>query len=304
VNPMPQRQLATIIADSISPAGVRLTTMEVVVPRIVLAEFNTHRVFSRNSASSRAIPIEKMIARVQSDPYMPERWGTNGKGMQDHGELSPRRAAWARRLWLLARSVAMLSAKCLLALDVHKQTTNRLLEPFMWHTIIVSATEWSNFTNLRCNPAAHPAIRETAEAMRVAMAESTPNLVGEGDWHLPYIFADDRKAHSTHELVKISCARCARISYLTHDGKRDTSEDLGLHDKLLAPGHMSPFEHAARPMTVTDVYTKLLAISGVVSVDKLDIDVREHFAGNFRGWTQYRKTIAGEDDILAHRGQG
>lgn len=296
-----QRQLAQVIADSISPHGVRLTTMEVVIPRIVLAEFNTHRTFSRNSASSRAIPIEKMLARVKSDPYIPERWDANGKGMQGHGEVSPRRAAWSRRLWLLARSAAVLAARGLLALGIHKQITNRLLEPWLWHTVIVTATEWGNFLHLRCHPAAHPAIRLTAEAMRVALEQSTPTPIGFGEWHMPYVRAEDLDAHTLDECVKISCARCARVSYLTHDGRRDTGEDLALHDKLLAPGHMSPFEHAATPLTQDDVRDYLQGFSGVVAVDRLDLDPSEHFSGNFRGWKQYRKTIAGEADILAHR---
>ena len=294
------RQLAKIIADSVSPDGVRLTTMEIVIPRIVLAEANTHRTWSRNSASSRAIPVTTMLANVARDPYIPEEWEQNGRGMQGHGAVALWRARLARRVWLAARTAVSLSARALLRLGIHKQTTNRLLEPFMWHTVIVTATEWSNFFNLRCNPAAHPAIRRTAEAMRAALNASKPLPLREGEWHLPYIRPEDIAEHKVDELVRISCARCARVSYLTHDGHRDTREDLSLHDRLLAPGHMSPFEHAARPLTRQDVVDVLSKFDGVTcDVDK--INPAEHFVGNFRGWMQYRKTITGESDILAHR---
>jgi len=309
------RQLAKILADSISPDGVRLTTMQVEMPRIVLAEFNTHRQlraddptddmiapFSRNSASSRAIPIEKMLQRVDDDPYIPETWDRNGSGMQGHGPLDDESAAKCELVWLHARDQAVTAAKALLALGLHKQTTNRLLEPFMWHTVICSATEWSNFFNLRCHTAAHPAIRNTAEHARAAMDASTPKLLRYGAWHLPLVDERDDRVRLS-DKVKLSVARCARVSYLTHDGVRDPSKDIELHDSLLAAGHMSPFEHVARPMAVDDVTREWNRTSGLVGFDALDIDVCEHFSGNFRGWVQYRKTIAGEADILGSRNQ-
>jgi len=305
-----QRQLAKIIADSISPDGVRLTTMEVEMPRIVLAEFNTHRVFSRSSASSRAIPVESMIRRVVEDPYIPGEWGVNGKGMQAHGEASVESSARAESEWLAARDSAVVAAQRLLRLGIHKQTTNRLLEPFMWHTVIVTATEWANFYNLRCNPLAHPALRDTAEAMRTVQAASTPNPIAYGDWHLPYHRKSLDSDLAIEDLPKVCVARCARVSYLTHDGLRDPAKDVELHDSLLANGHMAPLEHVARPMGHGES-TELVATTGAWSLtfrEGRGIDTRDMaspdrtFSGNFRGWVQYRKTIEGEADILAHRG--
>lgn len=292
------RQLAKILADSTSPHGVRLTTMEVVMPRIVLAEFNTHRMLSKSSASSRAIPVEKMLARVIDDPYIPEQWDRNGAGMQGHGLIEGDDALACEAEWLAARDSAVEHTRRLLALGIHKQTTNRLLEPFMWHTVIVTATEWSNFFNLRCHPAAHPAIRRTAEAMRDAMQASVPTRLEFGQWHLPLV--DERDASvRTADKIKLSVARCARVSYLTHDGVRDPQADIDLHDRLLASGHCSPLEHAARPMTTRDAGELLAQLYGAVAVGPED--PARIFAGNFRGWVQYRKTIAGEADILAHR---
>lgn len=291
------RQLAKVLADSLSPHKVRLTTMEVVMPRIVLAEFNTHRMLSKSSASSRAIPIEKILQRVESDPYIPEQWDRNGAGMQGHGLLTDGDAREADDAWHRACDDAMQHAQRLLALGVHKQWANRLLEPFMWHTVIVTATEWSNFFHLRCHPAAHPAIRNTAEAMREAMAASKPTKLEFGEWHLPLV--DERDAAvSRANKVKLSVARCARVSYLTHDGMRDPAKDVELHDSLLANGHMSPFEHAARPLNRTWEDSELLN-----GTHPTEIDCANTFVGNFRGWVQYRKTIAGEADILAHRNE-
>jgi thymidylate synthase ThyX len=299
---MTDRQLAKILADSLSPDGVRLTTMEVVMPRIVLAEFNTHRQFSRNSASSRAIPIEKMLRRVIDDPYIPEQWDRNGAGMQGHGLLDESTAYACKMGWLRARDAAVHSAEALLDLGLHKQTTNRLLEPFMWHAVIVTATEWSNFFHLRCHPAAHPAIRRTAEAMRELYESHEPKRVAYDEWHLPLVDERDDLL-SESDAVKVSVARCARVSYLTHDGVRDPAKDIELHDSLLANGHMSPFEHAAKPMDRVDVIAALCDFDGLAyeMCDDRELNVSQHFSGNFRGWVQYRKTIAGEADILANR---
>lgn len=277
---------AKILADSISPVGIRLTTMEICLPRIVLAEFNTHRMFSRNSASSRAIPTQKMLQMVLDNPYVPDEWGTNQKGMQAGQPLSPQESDRCVQEWLCARDQAVASATALLDRGVHKQLTNRLLEPFMWHTIIVSATDWDNFFHLRCHKDAHPDIRKTAELMRDAMEKSTPNPIALGSWHLPLIFEEDftqvlisdpaSVQEKQERLIKVSVGRCARVSYLTHDGKRDHEADIALHDRLLDNGHMSPLEHVAAAQD------------------------NDSYSGNFRGWLQYRKTIPHERDLLGH----
>lgn len=301
---------AKILADSVSPAGIRLTTFEVTFPRIVLAEFNTHRAFSRNSASSRAIPVEKMIQRVLDDPYIPTSWGKNQKGMQAAEVLTGAAAEEARSLWLHGRNEAVVRAQSLMSMDVHKQLTNRLLEPFMWHTCIVTATEWSNFFHLRNNSAAHPDIQIPARMMQQLHESNEPQKLGYGEWHLPLLQTDEREAIESAQtemqmsaaawmnFVKISAGRCARVSYLTHEGKRNIAADIELHDKLFSSGHMSPFEHVARPVDPnSDIDSKLLryehertAASGVVSF--------KGYCGNFHGWVQYRKLIPNEHDIL------
>jgi thymidylate synthase ThyX len=300
-----------VLADSVSPAGNRLTTLEATFPRFVLAEFNTHRVFSRNSASSRAIPIAKQLRRVLEEPYVPIEFGSNQPGMQAGPPLSGAKLEAAEAEWLGARDDAVRRVLGLIAgpdelgtdedlsealgrveeivrdksqpaawLNVHKQVANRLLEPFMWHTVIVTATEWDNFWNLRCHADAQPEIRLIAERMRAAAGASEPVDLDYDEWHLPLVRPEDHEqVNSVESLIKISAGRCARVSYLTHAGKRDLDADIQLHDRLLESGHMSPLEHPARPL----------------SAEELE---ESEWSGNFRGWFSYRKGISGEANPL------
>lgn len=283
---------AKVICDSISPEGHRLTTMEVVMHRYVLAEFNTHRVFSRNSASSRAIPTSKIVERIKSDMAYPVSWGTNQKGMQAGGELMLTDQIKALMAWQRAGDSMIEAAEYLADLGVHKQITNRLLEPFMWHTVIVTSTEWANFFNQRCHPDAQPEMKAAADEMQRAYYTSKPRLLKDGHWHLPYVSDDEqgiaiqdldtprqqipRSMPSIELLQKVSVARCARVSYLTHDGVRDMDmdKDLELYDKLFESGHWSPFEHVATPL-----------------LQALD----RRMTGNFQGWQQYRKYFIQEN---------
>lgn len=309
---------ATVLADSVSPAGHRLTTLQATFPRFVLAEFNTHRVFSRNSASSRAIPILKQLKNVLSNPYVPIEFGSNKPGMQAGAPLEGEREALATEEWLAARDDAVRRVLGLIArpdlvapgrdllecieelegslappgppgdwLNVHKQVANRLMEPFMWHTVIVTATEWSNFFNLRCHSDAQPEIRRVAQMMRSARDESSPSEIGEGQWHLPLVRPEELEGQTeiaADDLVKVSAGRCARVSYLTHAGKRDPAADVMLHDQLRDSGHMSPMEHPATPMD-----------AGALASSE--------WSANFRGWRQYRSFIWGEADPLGQAGE-
>lgn len=257
---------ARVLADSVSPAFVRLTTVEVRFPRFILSELNTHRVFSRNSASSRAVPTNKMIERVLSDPAIPLEWGVNKPGMSASEALTPKLAEEAKAEWLRARDSAVEHVKQLQQFNVHKQVINRILEPFMWHTVIITATEWENFFTLRISPTAQPEIRAAAEALRDAKAASSPRVIAVGEWHLPLV-QDDERGLDLETLKKISAARCARVSYLTHDGTRSIEKDIELCERLLQERHLSPFEHVATPSDDAE------------------------FHANFRGWVQMRKSI-------------
>jgi thymidylate synthase ThyX len=262
-----------VILDSVAPSGYRLTTIEATYPRIIHAEFMTHRVCSRNAASSRAIPVKKLLNKIIEDPFIPENFGINKSGMQAEENLSNEDALAGREIWLKARDDAYAAAnKLALDLGVHKQLANRLIEPFSWITVIITATDWQNFFKLRCNPDAQPEFQKIANMIREAYTESTPNLLAHKHWHTPYIQPDEMHLDSNTK-VKIATARCARVSYLTHDGQRNYQADLDLYNRLLTGNHWSPFEHCATP---------------------LETDVDANLTGNFSGWIQYRKTFNNE----------
>jgi thymidylate synthase ThyX len=240
---------AEVILDSVSPAGLRLTTFQLTFHRFVLAEFNTHRVFSRNSASSRAIPVQKQIDKVLNETAMPVEFGTNQSGMQAGPPLEGDDLYAAQDLWRSAAHDATVYANRLMDLGVHKQVTNRLLEPFMWHTAIVTSMEWDNFYTQRCSELAQPEIQAVAYPTREAFLASTPIQLGYGDWHTPYIHPYEYELFDVETRKKVSAARCARVSYLTQDGVRDVDADLTLYERLVTadPPHWSPLEHVATP---------------------------------------------------------
>lgn len=238
---------ARVLADSINPHGHRLTTLEVTFPRFILAEFNTHRVFSRNSASSRAIPMRRQIETVEQHPFVPARFPVNEPGMSAKAYWMPGDSEFDAlvQVWLRARDHALATAREFAEHGVHKQIGNRVLEPFMWHTAIVSSTTWSNFFELRISTFAQPEIRRTAELMRDALDASTPALVATGGWHLPLVFPGDRDTVSALDLPKISAARCAAVSYNRHT-ECDATKELARYELLSTNGHLSPLEHPAR----------------------------------------------------------
>mgnify|MGYP001602908299 CR=1 FL=1 len=276
---------AQILLDSVTGPGRRLTTWELTYPRFIHSEFMTHRVFSRNAASSRAIPVEKMIERVLADPAMPVWWGRNERGMQARAELTGADRSAAQVEWLMARDSAVEHARRLQRLGAHKQIVNRVIEPWMHITVIATATDHANFFHLRCHPDAEPNFQVLARAMREMYEFSQPVEVAAGDWHLPLVRDEDRAealaqaadggGNAAALLLKLATARCARVSYLTHDGQRDLAADLALHDRLVASGHWSPFEHAARALSDCDV-------------------AAGRDTGNLRGWLPYRKLFADE----------
>lgn len=298
---------AKMIADSISPDGIRLSTLQLRYPKFIHGEFMTHRVFSRNASSSRAIPVSRLVEDVLLDPAMPIHWGKNQKGMQaDHENDEPvvmghKEGEYLRgtpqEAWLAARDRAVAQAQAFTAAGYHKQIVNRLLEPYCHINVVVTATEFSNFFALRDHPDAQPEIAELAKRMKEAMNTSTPQLLPPEEWHLPYV-PEDLKTYlcsKTYlykasdvppyidQLRRISVARCARVSYLTQDGKTPSiEEDLQLCERLLAgvPLHASPAEHQGTPDKRSNEFPGLWC------------DPSLH--GNFRGWIQYRKTLPGE----------
>lgn len=270
---------AKVIEDSISELdGTRLTTFQLEYPRFIHAEVMTYRVFSRNASSSRAIPVKTQIKRVLEQPAVPVHWGANQSGMQARNQLTGWKLSCAMTLWMLARYPAVWFARLMMAIGLHKQTTNRILEPWQHIQVVVTATDWANFYAQRLDKDAQPEIQALARLMLEAHEASTPVLRKAGEWHLPYVTEEERYIWAGVMegimLPKLSAARCARVSYLLHDGKKASEyEDIGLFDRLVGGDikHASPTEHQA-----------------MVGVGKMQ--------SNFRGaWIQFRKTLDNEN---------
>lgn len=236
---------------------VKLTTLELNYPRFIHAEFMTHRQFSRNASSSRAIPVDTMLSQVHDNPATPIHWGKNEKGMQARSALKGHKLSRAQYKWKqAAQGAAGIAEELSKHQGLHKQVTNRILEPFQFIKVVVTATEWDNFFNLRLHKDAQPEIEELARCMKEAMNNSTIQVLTEGEWHLPYIDkATVYEAYTDNTLAKASVARCARVSYLNHDKTTcSIPDDSRLHDMLFIAGHMSPFEHVATPMLYVNQY--------------------------------------------------
>lgn len=295
---------ARVVADSVGPHGVRITTMVVTFPRFILAEFNTHRVFSRNSASSRAIPTEINIERVKTEPFVPEVFGSRVKGMGQADDLDERAQKRCRQAWIAASIDACEHAQFLVDQGVSKAHANRILEPFLWHTVIVTSTEWSNFFALRqpmnddpvpqFDHGAQPEFQIIARMMRDAMRDSTPDELDYGDWHLPFVDADER-ASSEVDLDALGCVsideywanvsagRCFVVSYDKLDQIMDEPHLKGFDRSKngRGVGHWSPLEH---PAVCCKPFMGKKA------------DTIEDRYGNFVGWRQLRGHYPHEDD--------
>jgi thymidylate synthase ThyX len=282
------------LLDSVSEQDHRLTTLELEYPRFIHSELMTHRVFSRNAASSRAISMKKSIQRVKNDPAMPVFWPVEVKGMAGVQEMDEESKQAAITDWLRARDAAVHYVEAMtrdsLRQPLHKSLANRLLEPFMWMKTIVSATEWANFIRLRTEinpetgrPMAMPEFYELASLMQIELAHSIPKLVKDGEWHLPLLQHEDFEEaadYAEHDedwtpLKKISAGKCGRVSYLTHDGVRDVYKDIELCEGFIKNEHASPLEHVATPC-------------------RCDIRDINHL-GNFSGWDQFRHEVIEED---------
>ena len=310
---------ARIIQDSISlHTGTRITTFELEFPRIILSQVNTHKMLSKNTSSSRAIPVTKMLEQIKNNPAMPVHWGKNQSGMQANEGLNPATALQAEQYWQGAKNSAIEHAKVLQELGVHKQITNRLTEPFQMVKMIMTSTSYDNFFNLRRHKDAQPEIYALADAMYQAYMGSKPLELEAGEWHVPYIGRMKGKIRdgeegvsyiikdnsngksiflSVEEAIKISCSACAQVSYR----KLDTSVEkaLEIYDKLAGsnPIHASSFEHCATPIeyrskdeTKWYVNTVCYPESWQDGITHMDRSGRL-YSGNFKDWIQYRQLI-------------
>jgi len=287
---------AEIVADSIGPHNKRLTTFVIEYPRFILAEINTHRALSRNTSSSRAIPVNKMIQSIRDNPAQPVFWGANQAGMQASAELEGKELTCAKDIWIEAMHDNLDHAEELRSVGLHKQIANRILEPWMITRTIVSATNWENFFALRAHEDAQPEFQNLAYKMLNAINESEPRHLQYGAWHVPFgdKFNKDRVMEMdlykemvnsgttqlearAQVMLRIAVARCARVSYLNFEGKDDYDADVKICERLFGsvPRHLSPAEHVAQCSA--------------------DSPYLRFEMGNFSGFRQYRKFFADED---------
>ena len=288
---------ATIIADSFSPNGVRLTTFEFEYPRFIHSEVMTHRMLSKNAASSRAIPMDRMHEHIKNDPGRPIYWGKNQSGMQAKEELTGADLVHVREFWEMAQNDALNWAQELGKFGLHKQIANRVTEPFQTMKTIISGTEWANFFWLRDHPDAQPEFQRLAASAKAAMDISQPNRLKSGEWHLPYIdvkwdesgniiYMNNGEEVALRDAQIISASCCAQVSYRKLD---DTLEKAKMiFDRLIntQPVHASPIEHQATPVPNTvgfEVWPK------GVTHQRRD---KSLWSGNFREWIQFRQTFA------------
>lgn len=270
-----------VIADSINPdTGKRITTLAIKIPRIILSEHNTHRSLSRNFSSSRAIPAKKLRKEAWEHPFIPIYWGANKSGMSADQQLTGFNLSMAKFSWKLAGKFAVMFHKMMELVGVHKQTCNRIIEPWMSVVGTITSTEWDNFLRLRYDRNAQPEIIVLAKKIHDAIKASEPT-VPENGIHLPFIDEEERRTFPIDQLIKISVARCCRTSYANCLGKKSQpEEDIKLYHRLLGNGHFSPFEHIA-----------LIPNHGRVAKE-LQYDLQR----NFRGWYQLRAFIQPESN--------
>jgi len=287
-----------IIKDSYNEVfDSRITTMILEYPRIIHSELMTHRLFSRNASSSRAIPASKVIEQVKSNPAMPIRFGKNQAGMQDAGEYEKSDAL--KSLWIASASTACSVASVMKDMDAHKQVINRILEPYQFIRVCLTSTNFANWFHLRNHPDADPTIHALAEMMQDAMQASKARKLFEGHWHVPFvedyiaftgeqIFKDESgNVISLQEALIISASCAAQTSYRKLDTSLEKATDI--YKKLIEskPCHSSPVEHSALVITEKDDPMDYFTVEGVTHIDKRGIP----WSGNLHGYVQYRQLI-------------
>lgn len=312
----PTNITAKVICDSISEAGQRITTFEIEYPRFILAELNTHKMLEKNSSSSRAIPIIRMIEQIDSNMAVPLYWGKAKSGMQADDEVDAVTKLMAETSWQGDFNRLKESAIWMDDMFIHKQIANRLLEPFQMMKTVITGTDWDNFFNLRIHPDAQPEFCMLAYKMYVAMQESKPVLLREGEWHLPYVsigwnskgeiayFDADFNVISLEQAQRISASCCAQTSYRKSDDsleKADKVFDLLVKADVL---HASPFGHLATPIIKRkDVpFDDGLWMRGKILMNTCFPESWENgithmnrngvlCSGNLTGWISYRHLI-------------
>lgn len=303
--------IARLIKHSVTRQGVHLYTWELEYWRAIHAEMMTHRMISKNAASTRAVPVERAIELALENTGTPIHWGANNPGMQSRAELQGVQLEAAKGAWRAALEQATSAARVMSAkvgINGHKQWAGRVLEPFSVMKIVATCTEYENLELLRDHVDAQPEFRDLVQCMKAARLQSVPEQLAPGEWHLPYIDAArdadgvlryyaEGKEIDLDTARKISTSCCAQVSYRRADASADKA--LEIFDKLNLfstenPPHFSPAEHQATAQDLDAQVLQDLNLDcnawepGITHVTRNG----SRWSGNLRGWVQYRQLIA------------
>ena len=300
----PNMQVEVILASK-GPDQAPVYTVRMRYPRIIHGEVMTHRMFNRNAGSSRAQPASVTIQKVLTDPFVPWHWTRNQSGMQGFQHLPSDDEIYAVQEWLSARDAAMDAAETLSDKDgfnLHKQVFNRLIEPFSWIDVLITATEWDNFLWLRNHEMAEPHLQDLAVLTTQALMDHEDKIVplDYGEWHTPYVTDEERDiTHGDADLLMLSAARCCRISYKPFgEDQINIGKDLQRFHQLTGGDriHASPLEHqcqADKRVGTNHVTTHFFGEPAPVS-EEIPIWAKGHLHGNLHGYVQFRKIFRGE----------
>jgi len=312
---------ATVIQRSkCSNTGKEIVTFELVYPRIIHAEILTHRLFSRNSASSRAIPIYKVVEMVRENMAEPVHWGKNQPGMQAGEELTGFELEAVKDLWCDAALAAADYSEAMANLGAHKQVANRVTEPYQWMKVVLTYTDGENFLWLRLHKDADPTLYALTKAMVDALDARPAFEIHPGEWHVPYVkrirvggmlkyytevFLEDDEHEiqylTEEEALAVSASCCAQVSYRLLDMGLDKAKTI--YGRLVEsePVHASPFEHQATPMRQQAYVMPMIGVDyevnypgkpetwedGITHVDRDG----NFWSGNYQGYIQHRQRI-------------
>lgn len=272
-----------VLAHSVGAAQLPLISWYLRYPRFIHAEMMTHKDFSRSAASSRAIPVKRVLAQVWKHPAIPMYWGKNQPGMQASTEINPVIRFFLRNVWINTGRLMCVVVGILHLCKLHKQTANRLLEPWQWMEVTLTTCKTKNFFGLRDHPDAQPEIAHLARLMKSSLQDSQPIVLKLGEWHLPWVTEQD----SLETMKKRSAARCARSSYGLF-GNSTVERDLATYEKLVGstPKHASPCEHQATPDT-----QKTIIVFENNRISKKLVWEHPELHGNLTGYIQHRRQI-------------
>ena len=301
----------SVLASECSNTGKEMHTLEIQIPRFILAELNTHGLLKKNTQSSRAVPIKAMLDLYQDSYYLPAGFGRNKSGMSSNEYLTGEEDEQAAELWMTAERNIRLIVERLGdkdGLNVHKQWAARLYEPFMYTKLVISATEWDNFEWLRDDlDAAQPEMVDIARKIKKAKKEAEKQILYPGMWHMPYVksmvvdvfgakeqafFDANGNVLTVDEALMVSASCAAQMSYRKADDSLEKAQLV--YDRLFNGNrpHYSPTEHQARVMKHEKATLLERVFPSRLEEGVSHMDSKGYlWSANLKGYVQHRKLL-------------